>query len=533
MDLHLLTDLYQFTMAYGYWKSGRHRETAEFELFFREAPFSGGFTLFCGLEETVRFLRDFRFSDADLQYLASVLPSSVDRAFYDYLRTVDASEVTLTSFPEGSVVFPREPLMKVRGPLLVVQLLETTLLCLVNYASLVATNAARFRLAAGPDKKLLEMGLRRAQGPDGGLSAAKYSYIGGFDCTSNVLAGRRFGIPVAGTVAHSYVASFSSIDDVRHQALQPAGGHGEGHGGDFLARSQSWLQRVSLLLQIPPGSTNPGELAAFVSYAVAFPLHFLVVVDTYSVMMSGIPNFCAVALALKELGYNAVGVRLDSGDLARQSVDIRKIFQLCAERFAAPFFGTLTITVSNNISEKSLKLLMRSENEINAIGVGTHLVTCPLQPSLGCVYKLVQVNNQPRMKLSEDQEKSTIPGSKAVYRLYDRSDKPLLDLMTLEDEPPPELGKEVKVYELGRNAENECVTPIRAEFLHHTYFQHGQVMLPLPTITEVRSYAQKSLRDLAPEQRQLDDPQPYRVAVTERLHSLPLTLWRSSSRHLQ
>ncbi|XP_073433383.1 nicotinate phosphoribosyltransferase [Dendrobates tinctorius] len=533
MELPLLTDLYQFTMAYGYWRSGRHREAAEFELFFRDAPFGGGFTLFCGLEETLRFLRDFRFSRADLQYLASVLPPSVDRGFFEYLETVDASEVSLASFPEGSVVFPREPLMKVQGPLLVVQLLETTLLCLVNYASLVATNAARFRLAVGPNKKLLEMGLRRAQGPDGGLSASKYSYIGGFDSTSNVLAGQRFNIPVAGTVAHSYVASFSSMDEVQHLVLLPAGGEGAGgQDTDFLSLSQSWLQKVCHLLQIPPGSTHPGELAAFVSYATAFPLNFLVVVDTYSVMMSGIPNFCAVVLALQELGYKAVGVRLDSGDLARQSVEIRKIFQLCAERLEAPSFQTLSIAVSNNISEKSVKTLTQSENEINVIGVGTHLVTCPLQPSLGCVYKLVQVNDQPRMKISEDQEKSTIPGSKAVYRLYDRTNQPLLDLMTLEDEPPPELGKEVKVYELGRSTENECVTPIRAEHLHRTYFQHTQLLQPLPTIADIRSYAQKSLTSLHPQQQQLDEPQPYRVAVSEKLHGLLSALWRSS-RQLQ
>ncbi|XP_072007126.1 nicotinate phosphoribosyltransferase isoform X1 [Engystomops pustulosus] len=530
MELPLLTDLYQFTMAYGYWRSGRHREAAEFELFFREAPFNGGFTVFCGLEETLHFLRDFHFSAADLQYLASVLPPSVDRGFFQFLESVDASEVTLASVPEGSIVFPREPLMKVRGPLLVVQLLETTLLCLVNYASLVATNAARFRLVVGADKKLVEMGLRRAQGPDGGLSASKYSYIGGFDCTSNVLAGQRFGIPVAGTVAHSYVASFSSLDEVRHQALHPAGSQ-EG-GADFLALAQSWLQRVCDLLQIPPQSTNHGELAAFVSYAIAFPRNFLVVVDTYSVMMSGIPNFCAVALALQDLGYMAVGVRLDSGDLARQSVEIRKIFLQCAERFEAPSFKTLSIAVSNNISEKSLKLLTRAENEINVIGVGTHLVTCPLQPSLGCVYKLVQVNDQPRIKISEDQEKTTIPGSKAVYRLYDRHNQQLLDLMTLEEEPPPELGKEVKVYELGRGADNECVTPIRAESLHRLYFQHGQVVQPLPTIAEVRSYTQRSLSGLSPLQRRLDDPQPYRVAVTETLHGL-LSSLRRSSRHLQ
>ncbi|KAG9466316.1 hypothetical protein GDO78_016821 [Eleutherodactylus coqui] len=201
-------------------------------------------------------------------------------------------------------------------------------------------------------------------------------------------------------------------------------------------------------------------------------------------------------------------------------------------RFEAPCFATLSIAVSNNISEKSLKLLSQAENEINVIGVGTHLVTCTLQPSLGCVYKLVQVNDQPRMKISEDQEKTTIPGSKAVYRLYDRSDQLLLDLMTLEEEPPPELGKEVKVYEVGRSTDNECVIPMRAECLHRTYFQQGQVVQPLPTIDEIRSYAQRSLTSLSPQQRQLDDPQPYRVAVTERLHGLLSTL-RWDGRHLQ
>lgn len=525
----MLTDLYQFTMAYGYWRSGRHREAAEFELFFREAPFNGEFTIYCGLEESLRYLTDFGFSRSDTNYLKSVMPSTVEDDFFHYLETVDAAEVTVTSFPEGSVVFPREPLMKVRGPLLVVQLLETTLLCLVNYASLVATNAARFRLAAGPEKRLLEMGLRRAQGPDGGLSASKYSYVGGFDGTSNVLAGKRFGIPVAGTVAHSYVTSFSSTDEVQRPALRSAGGQGE--EVDFLRLSQTWLEKVCQLLKMmPPHSTHAGELAAFISYAIAFPLSFLVVVDTYSVMMSGVPNFCAVALALHQLGYKAVGVRLDSGDLARQSVEIRKIFRLCAERFDVPALETLSIAVSNNISEKSLKLLTRAENEINVIGVGTHLVTCTLQPSLGCVYKLVQVNDQPRMKLSEDQEKTTIPGSKAIYRLYDGSGQPLLDLMALEEEPPPEIGKEVKIYELGKNMETQTVTPLRAELLHRVYFKNGQLSdgEPLPSIKEVRCWAQRSLTSLSPEHRKLENPLPYKVAVTEKLHSLLSALRRSS-----
>ncbi|XP_029448047.1 nicotinate phosphoribosyltransferase-like [Rhinatrema bivittatum] len=324
----LLTDLYQFTMAYGYWRGGRQREPADFELFFREPPFQGGFTLFFGLHECLLFLQRFGFSGEDIEYLESVLPSSVDKAFFAYLRTVDASEVTLSSVPEGSVVFPRVPLLQVRGPLLVVQLLETTLLCLVNYASLVATNAARFRQAAGPDKKLLELGLRRAQGPNGGLSASKYSYMGGFDCTSNVLAGKLCGIPVAGTVAHSYVTSFSSLEEVWPRTLRPA--NGKEPAVDLISLAEAWLARVCSLLRVPLGQANRGELAAFVSYGIAFPSNFLVLVDTYSVMRSGVPNFCAVVLALQQLGYRAVGLRLDSGDLARQSVEIRRVFRSCA-----------------------------------------------------------------------------------------------------------------------------------------------------------------------------------------------------------
>ncbi|KAM8966677.1 nicotinate phosphoribosyltransferase [Pelodytes ibericus] len=524
MALSMLTDLYQFTMAYGYWRSGRHRETAEFELFFREAPFRGGFTLFFGLEETLSFLREFSFTQQDILYLTSVLPSTVEKGFLDYIQTVNASEVTVSSIPEGSVVFAREPLMKVRGPLLVVQLLETTLLCLVNYASLVGTNAARYRLAAGSDKKLVEMGLRRAQGRDGGLSASKYSFMGGFDCTSNVLAGKLFGIPVAGSVAHSFVSSFSSPDELQCRILRPS--NAQEAGLDLLALSQSWLKKVCRVLTVSEDQTNLGELVAFVTYAIAFPLTFLMVVDTYSVLMSGVPNFCAVALALHQLGYQAIGVRLDSGDLSRQSVQIRKIFQVCTREFNIPDFEKLSIVVSNNISEKSLKLLAQDKNEINMIGVGTHLVTCTLQPSLGCVYKLVQVNDVPCMKLSEEEEKMTLPGSKTIHRLYDADGHPFLDLLSLKDEPAPEGGKEVKIWKLNGIREAERVTPSSVECLHRVCFQNGKLTTDQPphSIHQIRSYAQRSLHSLREEQRNLENPLPYPVAVTEKLQCLLSTL---------
>ncbi|NXV02905.1 PNCB phosphoribosyltransferase, partial [Cettia cetti] len=351
-----LADLYQVSMAYGHWRAGRHRAPAAAELFFRRPPFRGSFALGAGLAEGLRGLRAFRFSAADVAYLRSVLPSTTDDAFFDYLATLDASEVTVTAVPEGSVVFPRVPFLQVKGPLLVVQLLETTLLCLVNYASLVATNAARFRLLAGPDVKLMEMGLRRAQGPDGALSASKYSYIGGFDCTSNILAGKLYGIPVRGTIAHSFVMSFRCLEEVQPRDLPPRAG---GDPVDLAGLAVSWLQRVCDLLQTPPSKANQGELAAFVSYAVTFPCDFQGLLDTYCVRRSGLPNFCAVALALHQLGYQAIGVRLDSGDLAQQSKEIRGVFRACGAHFHVPWFGTIPIAVSNDISEQSLEEFRR------------------------------------------------------------------------------------------------------------------------------------------------------------------------------
>ncbi|KAF1547293.1 Nicotinate phosphoribosyltransferase, partial [Eudyptes schlegeli] len=516
-----LTDFYHLTMAYGHWRAGRHRVPAAAELFFRRGPFRGAFALGAGLAEGLRCLRAFRFSAADVAYLRSILPSTTEDAFFDYLATLDTSEVTVSAVLEGSVVFARVPFLQVKGPLLVVQLLETTLLCLVNYASLVATNASRFRLLAGPDVKLVEMGLRRAQGPDGALSASKYSYIGGeccpvaphgiaatpspmspspsllagFDYTSNVLAGKLYGIPVRGTIAHSFIMSFTSLEEVQLRvSLPPLAG---GEPVDLPALAESWLQRVD---------TNP----------------------LFAHARSGLPNFCAVALALHQLGYQAIGVRLDSGDLAQQSKEVRRVLRACGAHFQVPWFETIPIAVSNDISEQSLEEFSREGSEIDMIGVGTNLVTCPLQPSLGCVYKLVEVNGSPCLKLTEDEEKMTIPGSKTIYRLYDAAGHPFMDLMALEEEPSPSAGQELAVRVLGMLGEARKVVPTTVEPLHRTYFRDGQMCEPLPSLLEVKSHAQASLSLLNPAHRRLHEPQPYPVAVSERLHRLLAELRQAS-----
>uniref|UniRef100_A0A8D2N9M1 Nicotinate phosphoribosyltransferase n=1 Tax=Zonotrichia albicollis TaxID=44394 RepID=A0A8D2N9M1_ZONAL len=391
------------------------------------------------------------------------------------------------------------------------------------------------------------------------------------------------------------------------QELPPRAG---GDPVDLADLAVSWLQRVCDLLQTPPSKANQGELAAFVSYAVTFPCDFQGLLDTYCVRRSGLPNFCAVALALHQLGYQAIGVRLDSGDLAQQSKEIRGVFQACGAHFQVPWFETIPIAVSNDISEQSLEEFRREGSEIDMIGIGTHLVTCPLQPSLGCVYKLVEVNGSPCLKLTEDEEKMTIPGMKAIYRLYDAAGESgdpsqgpggiscsiIPSLMSSWQVTPswtswpwrrsrrPARGRSWGseswggwrraprsfpalwspsiaptsgmarsgvlpspgglLFQAGgwiqgqwwllRCAKTLVPTQTRwlGWWLPTWIFPRGspslQVCEPLPSLPEVRTHAQVSLNLLSPAHRRLHEPQPYPVAVTERLHQLFLELRQGS-----
>ncbi|NWR53541.1 PNCB phosphoribosyltransferase, partial [Regulus satrapa] len=454
---------------------------------------------------------------ADVAYLRSVLPSTTDDAFFDYLATLDASEVTVTAIPEGSVVFARVPFLQVKGPLLVVQLLETTLLCLVSYARYFVMGMIPKPLGDG-----------KGQGRECSAPQSRGSWVG-CGMGMGVQKGIRVGWMGNGTpdtlLAPRITPRAVQIPRSPWQELPPRAG---GDPVDLAGLAVSWLQRVCDLLQTPPSKANQGELAAFVSYAVTFPCDFQGLLDTYCVRRSGLPNFCAVALALHQLGYQAIGVRLDSGDLTQQSKEIRGVFRACGAHFQVPWFGTIPIAVSNDISEQSLEEFRREGSEIDMIGIGTNLVTCPLQPSLGCVYKLVEVNGSPCLKLTEDEEKMTIPGMKMIYRLYDAAGHPFMDLMALEEEPSPSAGQELGVRVLGQLGETTKVIPTTVEPLHRTYFRDGQVCEPLPSLPEVRTHAQVSLSLLSPAHRRLHEPQPYPVAVTERLHRLFLELRQGS-----
>ncbi|KAJ8642496.1 hypothetical protein MRB53_004244 [Persea americana] len=523
----LLTDLYQFTMAYAYWKAGKHLEQAVFDLFFRKNPFGGEYTIFAGLEECIQFIANFKFKDEEIAFLRTALPATCEDDFFEYLRGIDCSDVEVHAISEGSVVFPKIPLLRVQGPIAVVQLLETPFVNLVNYASLVATNAARHRFVAGKSKNLLEFGLRRAQGPDGGISASKYCYIGGFDASSNVAAGRLFGIPLRGTHSHAFVSSFMSPDEIVEKALRSSDGSVTCE--DFVSLVQSWLNKIQWSNSFRGifGETNQSELAAFTSYALAFPTNFLALVDTYDVMRSGVPNFSAVALALSDLGYKAAGIRLDSGDLAYLSIESRKFFCAIEKEFGVIGFGKMTITASNDLNEETLDALNKQGHEVDAFGIGTYLVTCYAQAALGCVFKLVEINNQPRIKLSEDVSKVSIPCKKRCYRLFGREGYPLVDIMTGENEPPPKVAERILCRHPFNESKRAYVVPQCVEELLKCYWpgSSDKRREELPPLKKIRERCIQQLSQMRPDHMRRLNPTPYKVSVSAKLYDFIHFLW--------
>jgi nicotinate phosphoribosyltransferase len=565
----MLTDLYELTMAYGYWKKGKEKDKAVFDIVFRKNPFGGEFTIFAGLEEVVRSLHAFKFTDADIAYLRDGITRKkeelqsdfeiglkhgfvrkgpngfeelryhpwdkeswepkeypehdlrvpgpmrrCDPAFFDWLKSIDCSELKIYSVPEGTIVFPRIPLIRIEGPLAVAQMQEAVFLNLTSFPSLIATNAARFRLAVGPNKGLIEFGLRRAQGPDGAVSASRYSYIGGFNATSNVRAGQLFGLPTKGTMAHSYVSSFSGLHEISNPLL--AGSNG---------KEERFLDLVLQYRdQLGYNRTNEGELAAFISYAQAFPEAFLALVDTYNTLQSGVRNFICVALALIQIGHRPIGIRLDSGDLAYFSKETRKLLRKTAERFSIESFGGLSIVASNDIDESILFSLGQQGHEIDVFGIGTHLVTCRAQPALGCVYKLVAINGHPKIKLSDEADKMTIPGRKDVYRLVGGNRHPLVDLMVEAGQPAPKIGERILCRHPVSEAKRVYVVPKDIIPLHKCVWD-GHQTFAFPPLDAIRQYVQDQLAVMRPDHMRAVNPTPYKVSVSEDLYRSMHELW--------
>jgi nicotinate phosphoribosyltransferase len=468
-SLALLTDLYQLTMACGYWKAGTANREAVFHLTFRRAPFGGGYAIAAGLGPALDYLRGLQFSADDLAYLATLRDGRgaplFPTGFLDYLGALRFA-CTVDAAPEGSVVFAHEPILRVTGPIAHAQLVETALLTLVNFETLVATKASRVVLAAR-GAPVVEFGLRRAQGIDGGVCASRAAYIGGCTATSNVLAGKRFGIPVRGTHAHSWVMFY---DD---------------------------------------------ELAAFRAYADALPGNCTLLVDTYDTL-EGVRHAITVGHELRARGHELAGVRLDSGDLAYLSIEARRMLD-------AAGFPAAKIVASNDLDEAVIASLFEQGARIDTFGVGTRLVTAYDQPALGGVYKLGASRDEHgawrhAIKLSEQPIKISNPGNLAVRRLR-RGGELVADII---------YDSEAGLSQPASPALHDIEDPLRAPFhpvfdesadLLVTYLRAGAAVREPDTIEVARDRAARELAQLSSRARRFLNPQPYPVGLDPYVHT--------------
>ena len=467
-SLALVTDLYQLTMAYGYWQQGMQDREAVFHLYFRKAPFQGGYAVAAGLALAVDFVENLHFSEDDLTYLASLRGSKgavmFPAEFLEYLRQLKFT-CDIDAMPEGTAVFGNEPIMRVRGPLLQAQLLETALLTLINFQTLIATKAARIREATGPSDQILEFGLRRAQGFDGGLGASRAAYLGGTDATSNVLAGQRYGIPVRGTHAHSWVQAFED------------------------------------------------ETQAFSAYAQAFPDDSVFLVDTYDTI-EGVRRAIHVAREMRAKGHELAGIRLDSGDLAYLSREARAVLDEAG-------FTKTRIVASNDLEENLITSLKQQGARIDTWGVGTQLVTAYNQAALGGVYKLAALRKADdsgwdfTIKLSEQVVKTSIPGILQVRRYLNEYGKPRADMLYNTAEPLPD---QLTIVDPADNTRRLAIKPdTKFRELLEPVFRRGKRVLDLPTLAESRAHAQREVQSLDPSIRRFLNPHTYPVGLEQTL----------------
>jgi nicotinate phosphoribosyltransferase len=457
----LLTDLYELTMLAGYFDKGMHEKTAVFDLFFRKAPFQGGYAVFAGLETALKYLSELRFTADEVDYLRSL--NIFKPAFLDYLKTF-RFRGRVISVPEGTVVFAREPLVSVEGPMAQAQLVETALLNIINFQTLVATKAARLVVAAG-EGSVVEFGLRRAQGPDGGLSEVRGAYIGGVRSTSNVWAGKEFNIPVKGTHAHSWIMSF------------------------------------------------PDELSSFRAYADVFPDSSILLVDTYDTLESGIPNAITVARELRAKGYELLGVRLDSGDLAYLSRETRKMLDEAG-------FPDVKILASNELDEHVIRSIREQGGKVDIYGVGTRLATCQGEGggALGGVYKLVRFEDKPKLKVTSDVSKSTVPDFKRLIRVSNDNGRFLMDVMCLKGE---ELKPGDIVYDPTSPIRHKAIPDgVRFREIRQVVMDGGEKRVPSPTLDEMADYAAEQLKQVPDGTLRFENPHIYKVSISHKLNVL-------------
>ena len=470
LNLTLLTDLYELTMMQGYFKNPTD-QVVVFDAFYRKNPCEGGYAIAAGLEQIIEYVRHLHFAPDDIDYLRSL--NIFDTDFLEYLRGFHFTG-DIYAVPEGTVVFPREPLLKVIAPVMEAQLIETAILNLLNHQSLIATKASRVVYAAKGDG-VMEFGLRRAQGPDAGLYGARAAMIGGCIGTSNVLTGQMFQVPVKGTHAHSWIMSF------------------------------------------------PDEYTAFKTYAELYPNACILLVDTYDVLNSGVPNAIRVFREMKEAGHEmkGYGIRIDSGDLAYLSKQAYKMLDEAG-------FGDAIISASSDLDEYLIESLKAQGAKINSWGVGTNLITCQDNPAFGGVYKLAAIKDKndqdfvPKIKLSENVEKVTNPGNKTIYRIYDKkTGKIRADLICLANETfdpekdmiifdPMATWKKTRIAG-GSYTLRELLVPV---------FQKGECVYTSPTVMEIKDICKKELDTLWDETRRFVNPQEVYVDLSDKLFKI-------------
>jgi nicotinate phosphoribosyltransferase len=471
----LLTDFYSLTMAQGYWKN-KMDNRAIFEMFFRRHPFGGGFSIFAGLGPLLETLGKFSFSPGDIDYLEGL--KCFEKSFLDYLRDFRFTG-SLWAMDEGTVIFPQEPLIRISGGLIECQIIEGMLLNIINFQSLIATKTARVWLAAGKGS-VMEFGLRRAQGPDGAMSASRAAFIGGASGTSNVLAGKELGIPVLGTMAHSWIMAF------------------------------------------------PSEEEAFQAYADLYPEFPVFLIDTYDTLRSGVPNAIKVGRRVAAKGKN-FGVRLDSGDIHYLSVQVRKLLDEAG-------FTNARIAVSNDLDESIIQTLTDAGAPINSWGVGTRMVTGGYESAFTGVYKLTAREDAsgkliPTIKFSDNPEKTTNPGLKQVWRLRDNQGMSVADVLNLEEEDPAnpfERGNRYVFWHPSADYRHFYHTLDGAvEPLLKLRIENGNPISPQPSLEEIRRHTMADLETFDNSYKRILNPHIFKVSITEELRKLKLDLIRS------
>ncbi len=470
-NLTLLTDLYQLTMMNGYLEKDRKDELAVFDVFFRQNGMIT-YSMACGLEQAVDYILNLRFGEEEINYLKSL--NIFSEKFLDYLKDFRFTG-DVYAVPEGTIVFPGEPILTVKAPVSEAQLIETALLNIINFQTLIATKSAKINYAAKGDS-VMEFGLRRAQAPDAGIYGARAAVIGGCSSTSNVLAGKMFNIPVAGTHAHSWVMNF---DD---------------------------------------------EYSAFKAYAEVYPNNALLLVDTFDTLKQGVPNAIKVFDELKAKGFKPKGIRLDSGDLAYLSKKARQMLD------EAGHTDTI-ICASGDLDEYSINSLKNQGAKINLWGVGTKLITSADMPALGGVYKLSAVYSDgeyvPKIKLSDNSEKITNPGFKNIYRVYDKdTGMALADCIFLRDEQAIDQTKPLTLTHpkdrwKKTTYENYTIRTLQLEII-----KDGKLVYNMPTLSEIKSYAKAELNSFWDEYKRLDQPQLYKVDLSDKLYELKTSMLR-------